>query len=583
MLYLAEVQKQKGGLLSGGGKSELKLLACQRNDQNWTPVPEEVVPSEEANKINDGALVLVELSPSRQVQRIQEAGRPLVSILQNFSRQMEKLKLKEDEIDNWKQSLMIQAQELNRREREMEARLEQVQQLENDFKRLDTQQQVVDTSRAEIDRLRAEVERNRQELEGAWKHLRGEQQRFEESKADSQKHQIVDEERNRALLDLVNRLSGQRTPTETVRESVNVAMELAGHQQDTLNLHWQKLELQRHAITQQQQEIEQLGQTLGDRQNELQQARNSLTHQLTQVQLKTAIVETKQKLVNRLQQYIETEESIYQKLHTLATNTETEVTQPEIDVEAVQQMPLAELEKMIQGWQEKLYRDSSFVQEQEPELKYKQELIEELQKKITHAAGEERTNLEVELADERDIYQMLNESLVGQRRNLIAQQKTLQQHQAVLWQRQGISGDITSEGTDLESIASRLEAQKQQKSEELQNLEGDIAQILEAIAAEQGTIDHQTQEIAAKSQEIKSLEERLLNLRSTNAESCGQVNFYQEALQPIQDALDSVRDQLQNIAESLTDVETTEDSQLQTITEMRHTLERFMNVPGVVI
>ncbi len=575
MLYLAEVQKQKGGLLSGGGKSELKLLACQRNDQNWTPVPEEVVPSEEANKINDGALVLVELSPSRQVQRIQEAGRPLVSILQNFSRQVEKLKLKEDEIDHWKQSLMIQAQELNRREREMEARWEQVQELENDFKRLDTQQQIVYTSRAEIDRLRAEVERNRQELEGAWEHLRGEQHRFEELKADSQNHQIVDEERNRALLDLVNRLSGQRTPTETVRESLNVAMELAGHQQDTLNLHWQKLELQRYAITQQQQEIEQLGQTLGDRQNELQQVQNSLTQQLTQVQLKTAIVETKQELVNRLQQYIETEEGIYQKLHTLATNTETEVAQPEIDVEALQQMPLAELEKMIQDWQEKLDRDSSFVQEQEPELKYKQEIIEELQKKITHATGEELTNLEVELADERDIYQMLNESLVGQRRNLIAQQKTLQQHQAVLWQRQGISGDITSEGTDLESIVSRLEAQKQQKSEELQNLEGDIAQILAAIAAEQGTIDHQNQEVEAKSQEIKSLEAQLLNLRSTNAESCGQVNLYQEALQPIQDALDSVRGQLQKIAESLTDVETTGDCQLETIAEIRHIQEIY--------
>jgi chromosome segregation ATPase len=280
--------------------------------------------------------------------------------------------------------------------------------------------------------------------------------------------------------------------------------------------------------------------------------------------------------VNRLQQYIETEEGIYQKLHTLATNTETEVAQPEIDVEALQQMPLAELEKMIQGWQEKLDRDSSFVQEQEPELKYKQEIIEELQKKITHATGEELTNLEVELADERDIYQMLNESLVGQRRNLIAQQKTLQQHQAVLWQRQGISGDITSEGTDLESIVSRLEAQKQQKSEELQNLEGDIAQILAAIAAEQGTIDHQTQEIEAKSQEIKSLEAQLLNLRSTNAESCGQVNLYQEALQPIQDCLDGLRDKLQAVSESVNHVQESGDSQLQTITQMRQTIKSLI-------
>ncbi|KHG41791.1 hypothetical protein OA07_09200 [Aphanizomenon flos-aquae 2012/KM1/D3] len=74
MLYLAEVQKQKGGLLSGGGKSELKLIACQRADQNWSPVPDEMIVTDEASKLNDGALVLVDLSPNRQVQRIQDAG-----------------------------------------------------------------------------------------------------------------------------------------------------------------------------------------------------------------------------------------------------------------------------------------------------------------------------------------------------------------------------------------------------------------------------------------------------------------------------------------------------------------------------
>ena len=137
MLYLAEVQKQKGGLLGGGSKTELKLLACQRSDQNWSTVSEEVIAAEEASKLNDGALVLVELSPNRQVQRIQEAGRPLVNILQNFSRQLEKFKLKEDEIDQWKQSLTFQAQELNRREMEMEARLEQLQELEDDFNGLE--------------------------------------------------------------------------------------------------------------------------------------------------------------------------------------------------------------------------------------------------------------------------------------------------------------------------------------------------------------------------------------------------------------------------------------------------------------
>ncbi|MTJ53567.1 hypothetical protein FJR38_13390 [Anabaena sp. UHCC 0253] len=583
MLYLAEVQKQKSGLLGGGGKSELKLLACQRNDQNWSPVPDEMIVADEANKLNDGALVLVELSPNRQVQRIQDAGRPLVNILQNFSRQVEKFKLKEDEIDQWKQSLMIQVQELNRREMEMESRWEQVQQLENDFNRLDTQQQTIDASRMEIERLRADVERNRQELEGAWEHLRGEQRRLEQQETNSQNSQAIDREKGQVLSDLLNRLSSQINPIETVRESLNCAVELVEKQQDALNPYWQQLDIQRHAANQHQQEIEELTKTLGDRQNALKIAQSSLEQQITQVQLKVATVDSKRELAVILKHHLGTEENLYQKLSFLATNTDAEIPKQDVDVEALQQMPLAELERMVQDWQEKLDRDSGFVQEQEQELKYKQELIEELQEKIANSFGEERTNLESELADERDLYEMLNESLVGQRRNLNGQQKTLQQNQFILWQRQGVTVDLHSESSDLASIVLEIEGQKQQKSQELQNLEGDIERILTAINADQETIDHQTQAVETDLQAVQSLEEQLLNLRIATVECGSKVNLYQEALQPIQDALDGVRDQLQRIAESLTQAQTTGDHQLQIMDEMRQAVQDLMNLPEVLI
>ncbi|MTJ09872.1 pilus motility taxis protein HmpF [Anabaena sp. UHCC 0204] len=583
MLYLAEVQKQKSGLLGGGGKSELKLLACQRNDQNWSPVPDEMIVADEANKLNDGALVLVELSPNRQVQRIQDAGRPLVNILQNFSRQVEKFKLKEDEIDQWKQSLMIQVQELNRREMEMESRWEQVQQLENDFNRLDTQQQTIDASRMEIERLRADVERNRQELEGAWEHLRGEQRRLEQQETNSQNSQAIDREKGQVLSDLLNRLSSQINPIETVRESLNCAVELVEKQQDALNPYWQQLDIQRHAANQHQQEIEELTKTLGDRQNALKIAQSSLEQQITQVQLKVATVDSKRELAVILKHHLGTEENLYQKLSFLATNTDAEIPKQDVDVEALQQMPLAELERMVQDWQEKLDRDSGFVQEQEQELKYKQELIEELQEKIANSFGEERTDLESELADERDLYEMLNESLVGQRRNLNGQQKTLQQNQFILWQRQGVTVDLHSESSDLASIVLEIEGQKQQKSQELQNLEGDIERILTAINADQETIDHQTQAVETDRQAVQSLEEQLLNLRIVTVECGSKVNLYQEALQPIQDALDGVRDQLQRIAESLTQAQTTGDHQLQIMDEMRQAVQDLMNLPEVLI
>ena len=578
MLYLAEIQKQRGGLLGGGGKSELKLLASQRSDQNWSSVPDETIVADEASKFNDGALVLVDLSTNRQVQRIQEAGRPLVNILQNLSRQVERFKLKEEEIDQWKQSLNLQVQELNRREMEMESLWEQVQKLENDSKNVERQQQSINTSRTETERLQAELECNRQELEGAWEHLRVEQRSLQETMSKVQKSQFVDEELKSVLDSLINRLSAPILSIDEVRKCLNYAFEFTNQQQNNLNIHWQKLEVQRHSANQQEKEGEELVQILFSNKQQLQQAQDYLAQQLTQMQLKTAVVNSKRELATILKWHLGSEEELYQKLRILVVNTDVKVSKPEIDVTALEQMPMKELERMIQDWQDKLERDSGFVQEQEQELKYKQELIEEIQQKIVYSSEEERVNLELELADEQDLYQMLNKSLVGQRCNLIGQQKTLQQNQVVLWQRQGILLDTKGEPSDFESIISELETQKQQKSAEIEGLEIYIAQTLTAMETDQELINHETQEVEEKRRKVNSLEEQFLNLRMASAEYMGRVSLYKEALQPIQDALDRLREQLDMIAGSLTQLQEFDDSRIQVVAELRQVIGSFMNL-----
>jgi chromosome segregation ATPase len=581
VLYLAEIQKQRGGLLGGGGKSELKLLASQRSDKNWSSVPDETIVADEASKFNDGALVLVDLSPNRQVQRIQEAGRPLVNILQNLSRQVERFKLKEEEIDQWKQSLNLQVQELNRREMEMESLWEQVQKLENDSKNVERQQQSINTSRTETERLQAELERNRQELEGAWEHLRVEQRSLQETMSKVQKSQFVDEELKSVLDSLIDRLSAPILSIGEVRKCLNYAFEFTNQQQNNLNIHWQKLEVQRHSANQQQKEGEELVQILFSNKQQLQQAQDYLAQQLTQMQLKTAVVNSKRELATILKWHLGSEEELSQKLRILVVNTDVKVSKPEIDVTALEQMPMKELERMIQDWQDKLERDSGFVQEQEQELKYKQELIEEIQQKIVYSSEEERVNLELELADEQDLYQMLNKSLVGQRCNLIGQQKTLQQNQVVLWQRQGILLDTKGEPSDFESIISELETQKQQKSAEIEGLEIYIAQTLTAMETDQELINHETQEVEEKRRKVNSLEEQFLNLRMASAEYMGRVSLYQEALQPIQDALDRLREQLDMIAGSLTQLQEFDDSRIQVVAELRQVIGSFMNLSEV--
>jgi len=126
VLYLAEVRKQSRSFL--GAKAELKLLACQRKDQSWSAIPgEEMKEAEEAVNFENGALVLINLGDNRQIQgKVEPAASKLVNILQNFSRVVEKAKKEEDDIEQWKQSLIYQAQELTQREAEMDGRLEQL-------------------------------------------------------------------------------------------------------------------------------------------------------------------------------------------------------------------------------------------------------------------------------------------------------------------------------------------------------------------------------------------------------------------------------------------------------------------------
>lgn len=568
MLYLAEVQKQKGGLLGGGAKTELKLLACQRTDQSWITASEEAITADEANKLNDGALVLVEMN-NRQVQRIQEAGRPLVNVLQNFSRQLEKFKVKEEEIDQWKQSLTFQAQELNRREMDFEARLEQLQNTEEEIQRLEGQRQELETSREEIEQLRQEIVRNRQELEGAWEHLRGEQRRLEEYGEQPPPAAALDSEQIRVLTELCDRLCDTAPSPETVREHLNYALDMVESQQALLNPHWQKLEQQTTVVHEQQAEVDHLSQVLIERQNEWEQAQSSLVQHFEELAANKANLNSQQEFVQILTLNLQQKQELYQQIHSLSSD----VVDSPLEEESLPNLSNEELQRIVQEITEKLNVDSSFVDEQEQELQYKQQAIEELQSKINQASVLELAALEEELADEKDLYQMLNETLVGQRRSLVEKQEIIQKHQAALLRRQGnSSSNGHAQKIDLKPILSQIETQRQQQSEVLQNLESEIEQIRVKIEQTQEIINAQTQQQSLKRQEIQTLEQNLLSLRTSIAESWGGVNLYQEMLQPIQDSLDGLRHKLQGIGEALAQVQATGDEQLQAYAQLRQTL-----------
>lgn len=563
----------------GAGKAEIKLLAFQRADQSWNPVSgEEVIPAEEANNLNGGALVLADLNTNRQVQRIQEAGRPLIGILQNLSRHLEKSKRQEEEIEQWKQSLTYQSQELNRRNMEMEARLEQLQQMEGNFKQLEAQRQEIDTGRETVERLRKEIERNRRELEGAWEHLRGEQRRLQEHENEFQQATVLDETQARQIQELLDRLSSSVAPTEPVREQLNLSFEMVATGQGILRQHWQQLEQQRASAQQQQEEVDRQAQALQNSFASWQQAQNSLEQASSDLKVQTEALNSKQEYAQILRLQLANQEDLYQQVYRIAETTVIIDVSQKVDLEALEKMPLDQLQQLVQDLQRDLQNASRFVNEQEEELKLQQQTIDELQAKLSQANDHERTNLEAELADERDSYQFLNETLVGQRQNLRSRKQILSQHSSVLWRRQG-NGELNIQednNIDLKPILVQVEAQRQQHTQELQKLEREIEQMRSSIQQTQGMIDTQAHEQEIKRQELQSLEQNLLSLRAAVAECWGRVNLYQEILQPIQDSLDELLKKLSAIANTLEQVQQSGDYQLQTIDQMRQTLLSFM-------
>ena len=574
MLYLAEVQKQRSGFGLGGGKAELKLLACQRGEHNWSAVPgDDAIPVEEANKFNDGTLVLVELSASKQVQRIQEAARQLVSILQNFSRLQDKFKDKEEEIEQWKASLTFSSQELNRREMEMQAREEQLAQMEDELERLEAQRSEIENTRDEANRLREEVDRSRVEIETAWEQLRGEQQRVAQQQSQVPQGAVVDRQQTERIQELMQKLGGAIASAQGVREQLNQSFGAVGAQQAILDGHWQQLEQKRSIAQQQQEELDRQNQSLQNRWQEWYQSQDALAIARADLKGQQSTLSAKQDQAQSVSLQVRAVEDLYQQLSRLASASGAAGTQQKVDVSSLEKMPIDELQGLVQHLQQDLEKVFRFVNDQEEELTLQRETIEELQGKIQAASEYDRMALENEMADERESYQMLNETLVGQRLRLQEREDVLKQHQAVLWRRLG-TANASKQGGDMElgPIVAQLNTQRQQQSQELQRLENEIQQVREAISQMEANVNRQNGEGEAKRYELKQFEQNLFNQKGAVAELWGRVNVYQEMLQPVQDNLNALRQKLEAVAGELDRVQERGDEQDRVVSDLLQVL-----------
>jgi DNA repair exonuclease SbcCD ATPase subunit len=580
VLYLAEVVQRKSGIM-GGSKSELKLLACQRNEQSWSAVSgDELVPADEANRYSSGALLLVDLTSSKQVQRIQEAGRPLVSILQNFSRLQEKFKTQEEEIEQWKQSLTYQSQELNRREMEMEARREQLEQIEEDFELLEQQKQEFESTRQEIVDLRAELERRQQELEGAWDHLRGEQRRLEEAQSEMLGHGVLDEQRAAEIQNILSHLGGVGQSLEHYESQVRYSADLVQHEQELLGQHWQSLEQYRADLAQRQSALEQRSQEQLLRWQEWQAAVAMFEQAKAELKLQEMALQTKQEYWQQLGLQVRGCDELKQKLHNAADGADSVAMEAVVDIQALEQMPIEQLESIVSGLQSDLEQSSMFVRGQEEELELKQQEIDELQGKLSQVSEFDRMTLETELADEQDAYQFLHETLVGQQRNLKEKESVLTQHRMVLDRRQGQTDAAGEDAViDLTPVLSQLGELRSQSVVRQQQIEAEIAEVQQSVEQARHLVDAKKQELDAKQVELQQLESALQMQRLTCGELQGKVQLYEALLQPLQDDVDQLKQAIEEVSGQVAQLQCSDAEQQSALGQMYAVLNGLMPEP----
>ncbi|WP_448570570.1 pilus motility taxis protein HmpF [Trichothermofontia sp.] len=580
MLYLAEVQKQGTGFM-GRAKAELRLLACQQSESNWEAVRgEEMVAADEATNLGAGTLVLVDIGKNKQVQRlITDTPKQLVSILQNFSRQQKEFKRKEEEIEQWRHSLEYQSNELNLKVMEMEAERQEFESLREEADQIKQQREEAEAIRQQAVALQEELDRQKQELEGAWAHLRGETMRLEERKGEAGIGGGLDQAQLRSLQELIDRLSSAVAPTDALREQLNASFELMTSQQNFLAHHWQELEQQRNSAQTQQATIDQAMQTLQANWETWHAAQAELNKLQQEITAQEQLIAAKQNQAEFLTLQLEEEERLYRQINQLIDPL-AEQEDDRVDVEALRTMPLGELQAVVAELQRELERSSQFVNDQEEELRLQQQAIEELQEKLANTNEIERLNLETQIADEQESYQMLNESLVGSRRNLQERQEIFHRHQAILNERQGIYTDAAqSQRATLEPLLAQVDSQRQRQTEVLQHLESEIEQMRAALQQSHDLLEQQLAEQSRQQAELMQQEEALQAQRVTMGELWGKVNLYQEALQPLQDQINSLREKLESLAGGIAQVQEVRDQQLQVTESLRQALSAVAGEP----
>lgn len=541
MLYLAEVKKQTK-LFMGRTRTVLNLLACQQNDHRWSAMPkEETISTEEiTQQFAEGALVTVNLGSNRQVQgKVEWAGKKVAQLLQTFSRQVEKTKGQEEEIEHWKQSLTYQSQELSRRQSQLQQAEEEVARKEEELSQLEEERQ-------EIQQLREEWERDRAGLEGAWEHIQGEQQRLERQQEQLQQHSTP--QPPPSVQGLIEQVESAIAIAQNTINPLQTAQNLIDQQKETLQNHRETLEQQSQQAQAKQEEADQYQQQLKFLRQQQQEKQANLLKTQQRLATVRGQLDIQQQIVTNLKTQLQKQSEARDLLSRLVINSPQLKIQQESNFQSLDSMPIEQLKTQIQALQNSFEEAISFVKDQEEELDHQLQTIRELEKEIKQNDTRESEEMKnKELAEEQDRYRFLEETLLGQRKTLMARENRLENYQATLKRLQGDthSKQLASK-VDLSQIFNQIDTQQNNSEDKLDQVNEEIETLQTELAELESIFQQQQQDYENQRIEIANLERSWQKAETEASNLLNHVEINSDAFIDQQESfLNSVREHLE--------------------------------------
>jgi chromosome segregation ATPase len=319
-----------------------------------------------------------------------------------------------------------------------------------------------------------------------------------------------------------------------------------------LNGYLQQLEQEKANVGQRQNEVERQGEAITNRKQELQTVVASLAENTIQLQVQEKLLASKQELLRRIELEIDSTEEL-KKIVTGSGDTQSK---QQVDIRALENMPLGELQEIVKNLQADFEKLVRFVNDQEEELSLQCQAVEELEEKFKTANDYERFNLESELAEEQERKKMLDETLFGQRRRLRERQFILAEHLRVLRRRQGVVDiEYNLQQINLEPILLQLKEGKRNAQQERQRIEKEIGELQQSLQKLREQVARLQSDRATKTEELQRQEDQWYQARVALAELQSRIKLYEEALQPLRKNLAESRQKLEEVAQLFSSVE----------------------------